>query len=456
MTSNEKQLNCSCEKMIPILLSKVTDLEREIMNLKKDEIKVIPEVVQKSKVAVIAWQFPNRSNTFIVSEMMELHRAGIDITIYSLSKPTAECEEIYKEELKVLREKIINIPELRLLDYKAAKDNQIPFFRNYYRQTLELCKTIDPSSENNYNQQEQEAVQNSKGFLKDLIKHIQDSGVNKIYAPFAGGDAEKAMMISYHTGIPYYFTAHAFDLFSSYYYQRMKAKTVEHVFVISEYNKKHMIENLGMPEEKITVRRVNFLAPDEKNIKSKDLGVKYIFSAGRLDEMKGYEYSIKAFAEFHKIFPDVYYLIVGSGDLELSLKQLVKDLKLEGFVHFLGHVSNHTVLEFAKDAEFSILSSIETNDKDKEGLPTCFVESMSLGTPCIGTDYSGVPELIDHGVNGMLAKQKDIQDITSKMTQLYKMIENDRSGEISKSCKIKITTMFDNQKNINLLVNHLK
>jgi glycosyltransferase involved in cell wall biosynthesis len=95
-------------------------------------------------------------------------------------------------------------------------------------------------------------------------------------------------------------------------------------------------------------------------------------------------------------------------------------------------------------------------NKDKEGLPTCFVESMSLGVPCVGTNYSGIPELIDHEVNGMLSKEKDVQDITSKMCKLYEMIKNDNAGSISESCKLKASSMFNNEENINLLLEYLK
>ena len=95
-------------------------------------------------------------------------------------------------------------------------------------------------------------------------------------------------------------------------------------------------------------------------------------------------------------------------------------------------------------------------NRDKEGLPTFFVESMSLGTPCIGTNYSGTPELIDHGINGMLTKEKDVEDITSKMLDLYEKIKLDSNGEIGQSCRNKIAAMFDNEKNIHLLLEHIK
>lgn len=416
--------------------------------------KKIKEAIS-TKVAMIAWQFPNRANTFVMNEVMEMHRRGVDLTIYSMSFPTAECKIIYKDELKQIGHKIICVPQNKLINHQKIQEDRIAFFQNEFRLNLNLGKTIDPGSET-FNQQEQECVQNSSGFLEKFIEDIKSRGIQKIYAPFANGDAEIAMMISYHTGIPYYFTAHAYDLFSSYHYARMKAKTVSHVFAISEYNKNYLIEQLGIPEERITVRRINFLAPVPSEIKDKSLNMPYILSAGRIDEMKGFEYSIKAFAEFRKKYPEVHYVIVGTGSLESKIKKLILDLGLLDYVHLAGHIKNHEVLELAKGAEFSILSSIEMPNKDKEGLPTCFVESMSLGTPCIGTDYSGTPELIDHGINGMLTKEKDVNDINIKMCELYEMIKEDNIGSISGSCKAKVENMFNNEENVKLLLEHLK
>jgi glycosyltransferase involved in cell wall biosynthesis len=409
----------------------------------------------KTKVAMIAWQFPNRANTFVMNEVMEMHRRGVDLTIYSMSFPTAECKIIYKDELEKIGHKIVCVPQNKLIDHKKIQEDRIAFFQNDFRLNLNLCKTIDPTSET-FNQQEQECVQNSSGFLEKFVEDIKFRGIEKIYAPFANGDAEIAMMISYHTGIPYYFTAHAYDLFSSYNYTRMKSKTVSHVFAISEYNKNYMIKELGLPKEKITVRRINILKPNLEEVRAKNITEDFIFSAGRLDEMKGFKYSIEAFSYFHEHFPKVHYIIAGTGELEPEIRELITSLNLEKFVHLLGHVKNYEVLEFAKSAQFSILSSIEMPNKDKEGLPTCFVESMSLGTPCIGTDYSGTPELIDHGINGMLTKEKDVNDIADKMCKLYNMIKCDSTGAISESCKSKVSSIFNNEENINLLLEHLK
>tara|TARA_B100001027_G_scaffold82505_1_gene56551 strand:- start:5284 stop:7230 length:1947 start_codon:yes stop_codon:yes gene_type:complete len=409
----------------------------------------------KNRVAILVWSFPDRSNTFVMNEIIEMHKKGLDFVVYSMSQTTEECRQLYSDQLKLIGHKIINIPGKKLLCHKSLREDAIAFYQNEFRLSLELCKTID-EDQSNYNQQEQECVQRSAKFLKSFLQSIESEKITKIYAPFASGDAEKAMMISYHTGIPYYFTAHAYDLFSSYFYTRMKAKTLSHCFAISEYNKKYMIEKLGIPEDKITVRRINFLAPEEKNIQAKRFDFEYIFSAGRLCEMKGFHYSIKAFSEFHKKYPHVHYIIVGCGELEASLKKMIYDLNLQDFVHMVGHIKNHEVLEYVKGALYSILSSIEMPNKDKEGLPTCFVESMSLGVPCVGTDYSGIPELIDHEVNGMLSKEKDVQDITYKMCKLYEMIKNDNTGSISESCKLKVSSMFNNEENINLLLEYLK
>ena len=451
----DEQFNESDREWEPIQEKNLTDkrLERSFFQ------NICPhkslEDYIKTKVAMLVWQFPSRSNTFVMNEVVEMHKRGVDLTIYSMSVPTAECEIIFKEELSQIKDCIINIPYNKLLCHKALEDDKIAFFKNDFRNALELFKTVDSTGEH-YNQQEQESVQNSNRFLSQLIADIRARGIQKIYAPFANADAEIAMMLSYHTGIPYYFTAHAFDLFSTYYYARMKAKTASHIFAISEYNKRYMVENLGIPEDKITVRRINFLAPNIQDVIAKDIGSEYIFTAARFHEMKGFKYSIEAFANFRKTNPNVHYVIVGCGELQQEIEDLIIDLQLQESVHLVGHVSNHQVLEFVKGAEFSILSSIEMPNKDKEGLPTCFVESMSLGTPCVGTDYSGTPELIDHGINGMLTKEKDVSDISNKMCKLYDMIKSDSKGAISESCKLKVKKMFNNEENIELLLKHLK
>ena len=74
----------------------------------------------------------------------------------------------------------------------------------------------------------------------------------------------------------------------------------------------------------------------------------------------------------------------------------------------------------------------------------------------MGTNYSGIPELIDHEVNGMLTKEKGVSDIADKMCKLYDMIKSDSKGAISESCKLKVKKMFNNEENIELLLKHLK
>jgi hypothetical protein len=56
----------------------------------------------------------------------------------------------------------------------------------------------------------------------------------------------------------------------------------------------------------------------------------------------------------------------------------------------------------------------------------------------------------------MLTKEKDVEDITSKMLDLYEKIKLDSNGEIGQSCRNKIAAMFDNEKNIHLLLEHIK
>ena len=140
--------------------------------------QITTEDLIKTKVAIIAWQFPNRANTFVMNEVMEMHKRGVDITIYSMSQATAECNIVYKQELEQIKNKIICVPQNQLINYKKIQEDRIAFFQNEFRLNLNLCKTIDPTLEN-YNQQEQECVQNSYGFLEKFIEDIKSEAFKK-------------------------------------------------------------------------------------------------------------------------------------------------------------------------------------------------------------------------------------------------------------------------------------
>ncbi len=111
-----------------------------------------------------------------------------------------------------------------------------------------------------------------------------------------------------------------------------------------------------------------------------------IINVGRLTTPKGQWHLIKSFKKVKEKTKLAKLVILGDGDYEIRLKQLVHDMALEHDVHFLGFQKNP--YKFLSKAKVFVLSSIW------EGFPNVLVEAMISGTPVIASDCRSGPREI--------------------------------------------------------------
>jgi glycosyltransferase involved in cell wall biosynthesis len=137
---------------------------------------------------------------------------------------------------------------------------------------------------------------------------------------------------------------------------------------------------------------------------------KKIVSVGRLVPQKNHALLIKSFSLFHKIHNEYILDIYGIGSLLDELRLLVSQLGLNNYVNFRGFFDD--IHEKIKDAELYVLSS------DFEGMPNSLMEAMMMGLPCISTNCSGIPEIIDNEINGILVEKGDIIGLAMAMLRL--------------------------------------
>lgn len=406
--------------------------------------------MEENILAMHISSFPDKSNTFVVNEVIEMVSRGISVKIYS--------ESLHDTSLFPELEKAINDGSVELIDtikeglyrWRAPAENKIPLLDNTYRQIL----LNESHFKKNVEKFERDALDRCETVFGDMAKRIKEDGASVIYSPFASHDADICMMLSELTGLPFFFSCHSKDLYSSFHYGSIKCEKAQGIFCITNYNKEFLKRSYGAEDSKLHIKRVNFLEKD--NIKKFTPGFEYIYSAGRLYEMKGFEWSIKAFSKLisKKGNENLHYIISGSGESRDSLVNLVSSLGIEDRVHIEEHLSNEAVLSYIKGSLFCVLTSVISPDGDREGLPTFFIESMSLGKPCIGTNYSGIPEIIDHGKNGFVCEPKNIPDIFRCMKKLQE--ECDKEDEsFSHNCKLKVMELFDNKFNTSVLVGQM-
>lgn len=115
---------------------------------------------------------------------------------------------------------------------------------------------------------------------------------------------------------------------------------------------------------------------------------------GRLSVPKNPIRLLNVFNELVRILPTVRIGIVGTGELELKVKQLSNELGLDKNIKFTGFISNP--MRILKNSKVMVMTSLW------EGTPMCALESLALGTPIVATPVDGLKDLIVDDVNGYL------------------------------------------------------
>lgn len=122
----------------------------------------------------------------------------------------------------------------------------------------------------------------------------------------------------------------------------------------------------------------------------------FIF-AGRLELGKNIDRLIKIYSGLPRDIMELHHFyIAGYGTLESQLKELVKELVLDDYVHFLGNLPNEKLIE--EDSKHRILIMASTY----EGLPTAIAEALSVGVPVVSTNPGDIGIVLKNDYNGYI------------------------------------------------------
>lgn len=160
-------------------------------------------------------------------------------------------------------------------------------------------------------------------------------------------------------------------------------------------------------DDKIALRRKYGFKKDEK----------IIISTSRLTPKNGLDDLIKATVQIKKNVPNLKTLILGGGEQEKELKDLVKKLGAEKYVILSGYLQNELLPEYLRLADVFCRPSLD------EGFGISFIEAMASGLPVIGTNVGGIPDIIKDGENGFLLKPNDVFFLSAHLKTL---LENEK------------------------------
>ncbi|MFC1508177.1 glycosyltransferase [Candidatus Omnitrophota bacterium] len=227
-----------------------------------------------------------------------------------------------------------------------------------------------------------------------------------------------AFFASRRSGASFITTAHGY--YSTHLLSRVMGWG-RFVIVASSVIGRHMIEDFGVPRERIRfiprgvdLDKFRFTPIETSHHKAEyKIGV-----VGRITPIKGHVFFLQAIARVVRIFPKARILIVGEApqnkpEYKENLKALIRKLNIEKHVEFLG--SRHDIPKIMSGLDLLVLPSV-----GQEAFGRVIIEAGASGVPVIATRVGGVVDIIESGRTGILVKPGDIMEMVESILKLLK------------------------------------
>ena len=368
------------------------------------------------RLAYIVSRFPAFSETFVVREVVEVHRHGHAVQVYALKSRTDPGYDPSAEQLVRSTQYSPFLLSGRLLwaNLRTAVRQPIAYWGTLLFVFLHGLRT-------------------PKECLKGLVTYpktvyygalMAERGVEHIHVHFANVPTLSALVIKRIFGIPYSFFAHAHDL---YMYRSMLAeKLAGAAFALTncEFNREYLARFCA-PED---MKKVSVLhcGGDIRRLSQVNRHPEpgLVVSVGRLCEQKGFVYLLEACAVLRRRGMAVRFEVAGEGPDRAMLERRTGELGVGDAFVLLGRIPDLESL-LARAALF-VLPCVLASDGSMDGIPTVIIEAMAARIPVVSTTVSGVPELVRDGETGLTVPANDPEALAEAIERILNDPEDAR------------------------------
>ena len=369
------------------------------------------------RVAFVLKGYPRLSETFIADEICGLEQRGLDILIVSLRHPTDRARHPVHGQI---RAPVLYLPEY-LHDeparvWRARQEaRRLPGYARARRLWLaDLVRDPTPNRVRRFGQ--------ALVLAAELPRDI-----DRLHAHFLHTPASVARYAAALRGIGWSVSAHAKDIWTMAPWEaREKLVEARWVVTCSKAGRDHLArlapssESVALSYHGIDLARFAAPPPRPPGGDGGDPAAPVVLlSVGRAVAKKGYDDLLAALAALPRELA-WRFVHIGGGPLAEVLPRQAEELGLAARIEWRGARPQPDVLAAYREADLFVLAAKTAPDGDRDGLPNVLVEAQSQGLPCVATKLSGIPELIRHGGNGLLAAPGDRPELARLIERLVR------------------------------------
>ena len=396
---------------------------------------------------VVLKGYPRLSETFIAQELLGLERAGYRLHIASMRHPTdCQTHPVHRQiraPVHYLPEYLYHAP-MRVLR-SIARARRLPGFRRALSTWIaDLRRDFSP---NRFRRFGQAAV----------LAAEMPPETRWLYAHFIHTPSAVTRYASLMTGLPWSCSAHAKDIWTSPEWE--------------------LRDNLASAQWVVTCTRLGYerlarLAPHEGHLRLIHHGLDFasfgpnqggasrrngsdpsepvrLLAVGRAVEKKGFDVLLKALA---RLPASLHWSLthIGGGELLKSLQRRAQMLGIASRITWRGPQPHSAVLEAYRSSDLFVLPCRTAANGDRDGLPNVLMEAQSQRLACLSTTAGGVPEVIRHGLTGLLVPPEDAAALADAIARL--IVDPDWRARLAIAGESHVRAGFDMRKGLGTLV----
>ena len=227
------------------------------------------------------------------------------------------------------------------------------------------------------------------------------------------------------TGIPYWAIAHGVDAWNI---ERPMLKTAlqqaDCILAVSSYTRDRLLKEQNLSPDRVKLLPNTFdpsrftIAPKpayllkRHNLSSEQHTILTVTRLSNSDGYKGYDQLIQALPQIRQSIPNVHYILVGKGDDQHRVEQLVRDHSLQNHVTLAGFIPDSELCDYYNLCDVFALPS------KGEGFGIVYLEALACGKPTLGGNQDGAIDALGHGDLGALVNPDDLEEIAQTLMQV--------------------------------------
>lgn len=379
--------------------------------------------MKPAAVAVLLSRFPLVTETFILREVVEMERQGQPVVLVPLLR---ERPAVVHPAAARWVDRALYTP---FISRAIVLANARALLRRPARYLALLLRLVAGTARH------PKALAGTAGiFLKavHLAERLRELGVRHVHAHFATHPTSAALIIRELAGIDYSFTAHAHDLFLPHSRALLPAKLrgARFVRVISRYNLEFILRAYPTLDRETTGKIIVVhcgidpaayrpaVASAQATAPGAVTAPARLLCVAALKEYKGIPVLIDACARLRDAGMRFECDIVGEGPLRREIERRIAGHQLSGQVRLLGALPEPEVARRLAESTIVVLPGVATREGWMDGIPVALMEALAAGKPVVASAISGIPELVEDGVEGLLVPPEDAPALAAALASL--------------------------------------